>query len=40
MSTPREIKLADMHMKRHIPQLYLGKDIRSNGSPQKVNEFN
>ena len=37
--TIKDIKLADMHMKRRVPQLYLSKDVRD-GFEGKMNDFN
>lgn len=34
-----DAKLADMHMKRRVPQLYLSKDVRD-GKLEKMNDFN
>ena len=37
---PHEIKLADMHMKRRAPHLYLSKKAREGGQAGGLNEFN
>ena len=37
---PHEIKLADMHMKRRAPHLYLSKKVREGGRAGSLNEFN
>lgn len=37
--TLQDIKLAEMHMKRRVPQLYLSKDNKE-GKIVKMNDFN
>ena len=37
---PQEIKIADMHMKRRAPHLYLSKKVREGGRAGSLNEFN
>ena len=37
---PHEIKLADMHMKRRAPHLYMSKKVRDGGRAGGLNEFN
>ena len=37
---PSEIKIADMHMKRRAPHLYLTKKAREGGPAGSLNEFN
>ena len=38
--TIHDIKLAEMHMKRRVPQLYLSKNAKLGGQEGKMNDFN
>lgn len=37
--TLQEVKLADMHMKRRVPQIYLSRDVKQ-GKVSNMNDFN